>query len=348
MKVLISNDTKSAHYYIRMGIAKALTACNHSVIMWDIHKKAVNDAFDEFEPDLFIGQTYNVNRVLRNAIDERPHMKVVMKASEWGTVSDKINLQQYPILVANDREKREILSLHERTGKPDYIFVHYHPDAIPETHAYWIKYGIRAEAQLNAADIFEFTRGQIIPEFRSDIAFAGGYWPYKAVVLDKYLMPICRRDEYNIKIYGNSTWPTKAYCGFIPDQYIKHAFHSATICPNLHEPHSQEFGYDIIERPFKLLSNKCFVISDSVFGLKDLIPNGIVYADSPDQFSELIDYFIKHPEERDEYIQDGYITVMNNHTYFHRIREMFTRLNMLEEASRVDKAYQGLIKKLQL
>ena len=201
---------------------------------------------------------------------------------------------------------------------------------------------------MNAADIFTFTNGQVLPEFKCDIAFTGGYWPYKAQVLDKYLMPICKEDVYNIKIFGNSKWPTKCYCGFVPDWCIRHAFKSATICPNLHEPHSQVFGYDIIERPFKLLSNKCFVVSDNVSGLKQLIPDGIVYADNPEAFREIIEHYIRNPEDREKYIKNGYDNVMENHTYFHRIHEMFMRLNMLEEASNVEFTYSSMRDKLQL
>ena len=57
-----------------------------------------------------------------------------------------------------------------------------------------------------------------LPELASDMAFIGGYWSYKAQVLDKWLLPLCNSDfNYNIKIFGNQPWPCPQYCGFAGD-----------------------------------------------------------------------------------------------------------------------------------
>lgn len=340
-KILIANDGYHAHYFIRLGYARVLAALGHSVVLWDISKKSVNDAFDDFEPTIFIGQTYNVDRVLFQAIKDRPHLKVVMKASDWGNID--IDLGEFPVLVARDDEKEMLIRLKEETNKPNYVEIHYHEDWVPKTHSEWIRNGIPAVSQLSGADIFEFHGGKPDKRFASDLTFIGGYWPYKAKVLDKYLIPLCK-SNMNIKIFGNAKWPVPQYCGLIEEKYTATALASAKICPNLHEPHSQKYGYDIIERPFKLLSNRCFVVSDYVEGLVKLIPDGMVYTSSPEDFREKIQYFLDNPDARTEYIERGYKAVMENHTYFHRVAQMFSTLGLEDEADECLSRYREFVK----
>jgi hypothetical protein len=314
--------------------------------MWDIHSTPVMDIFDSFNPDVFLGQTYNTTRALCTAIKERPHMKVIMKAGDWGPLTDQIDSVKYPILKASEQEKRIILDLYEEVQKPDYVHIQYHPTYLEDTHGYWKYHGIPINSMMSGADIFEYTNGQFRTEFYSDITFIGGYWQYKAETANQYLIPLCNNFKHRIKIFGNNPWPVPQYCGYIQNEIVKDVLASATICPNLSEPHSQIFGFDIIERPFKLLSNKCFVISDYVEGLNKLFGEKLVMAKSPVEFWEKIDYFIKNPNERLSYIQQGYKEVVNKHTYFHRVSEIFSNLELLSQANKCDEIYQNIKKEL--
>lgn len=328
MKILIANDGPTAFYYIRTGLARAFNAGGHEVMMWDIHKKPVFDMFDEFEPDLFLGQTYNTLPPLIKAIKERPHMKVIMKAADWGPKIDKIPLDDFGILTASRTEQYCILDLYEETGKPDYLHIYYHPDYVEETHGYWIDKGIPVHSHMLGADIFDYTNGKRMEHLVSDLTFIGGYWSYKAQNIDSYLLPLCHSNNYKIKIFGNAHWPVVQYCGYIPTEMAKHALASATICPQLHEPHSTYYGFDMSERTFKLLSNKCFVISDYVEGLYKLFGENLVMAKTPEEFKKLVDHYLKNPDERQQFIDAGYKEVMNNHTYFHRVKDIFNNLNL--------------------
>jgi len=349
MKILIANDGQTAHYHIRLGLARAFGACGHDTIFWDINKKPANDAFDESEPDILMFQTYNVNRIIKQAIKERPHLKVAMKASDWSNFSNSIDKEKYPILCSSKKEQETIIDLLEETGKPDYLYVHHHPLWIEQTHENWIKAGFKVYDQLNAADIFEYSTGTVRPEFVSDITFVGGYWPYKAKTFDKYLIPICKLNEHRIKIFGNSVWPVHQYCGSLDNSLVKDALRSAKICPSLHEPHGQDFGYDINERPFKLLSNKCFVVSDYVEGLVQIFnQDEMVFCRNPSDFKDSIYHFIKYPDERLPYIIRGFKKVINEHTYFHRVIDIFNRLNLPEQADKAIETYDTLKEKIRI
>lgn len=345
MKILIGNDGFTAHYFQRLGLQRAFQFCGHNTVLWNINEKPVNDIFDEFEPDIFIFQTYNLTKTIINAIIERPHIKCTMKAADWSSFMDQQDIEEFHVLVASQKEIDNTFYLFEKCGQPEYVHIHYHSDYVPITHEYWIKNGIPAKSVLLAADTFEYMRGQKLPELESDICFIGGYWPYKARVLDKYLLPLCRKD-YRIKIFGNWQWPTHKYCGFLPLDMSRHAFASSIICPNLSEPHSQEFGFDIIERPYKLLLNQSFVISDYVEGLEKLYPKSIVYAKSPEEFNELIDYYIKNQNERIPFIKSGFVETVKNHTYFDRIIQTFRDFRLVEDEEKAILAKKAFFKQM--
>tara|TARA_R110002020_G_scaffold18912_2_gene65303 strand:- start:614 stop:1660 length:1047 start_codon:yes stop_codon:yes gene_type:complete len=337
MKILISSDGPHAHYYIRMSWAKVFSAMGHDVQLWHKDEKPAFDIFDEFEPDLFMGQTYNLDNALFKCIKCRPHMKVVMRASDWGDIQKDIDLKKYPILVAQEKEKKLLERLKEETGKPDFVHNHYHENWIKHTHNKWKNIGIKPISLIHAADVFDFYLRPPIETLSCDIGFVGGYWPYKAVNLDKYLVSLCHPvGEYKIKIFGSSSWPVVQYLGRIAPENVGALFASATISPNISEPHSQDFGYDIIERPFKILMSGGFCISDYVESMaNDVFTNDeIVFAKTVKEFKTLIDYYIKNPEKRLKHIQSGYESVVQNHTYFHRVSKILSELGMDTEANK--------------
>jgi len=347
MKILISNDGPHAHFYIRTGIGRALTYAGHQVVMWEISKKAAFDAFDEFEPDMFIGQTYNLNEAVRKCILARPNMKVIMKGSDWGAISDSIDRVKYPVLIANEQEIENVAELR-KNGKPDLLYVHYHPDRLGETHNHWDDI-VQTVSLMNAADIFLFTNGKVKDQYKSHVGFMGGRWGYKAQTIDKYLLPLMNpKSRLNIKIFGNSDWGVPQYCGFLPDNEAAHFLRSCDICPNLSEPHSHKYGYDVVERPFKLLANKCFVISDYVEDLEKLFPKSIIHCKTPAEFHEKIGYYLDKPKERAILSQLGYEEVIGGHTYFHRMASIFGELGMGDEQENMLKSLDKCIKELKL
>ena len=330
MKIMIASDGLHAHYYERMAWAKAFNASGNIVSVWDINNTPVFDAFDRFEPDVFLGQSYNMNRALYQCIKERPHLKVGLRAGDWGDFDKNVDRQRYNILFADPLEVDLLRKLKDETGKPDFVHIHYDADAVKVTHNKWDQSGIKSLSIMMSADIFDYTDGVSQPEYESDIAFVGGYWPYKAQIIDRYLTPLCYPlGKYSIKIYGNQRWRVPQYMGFADNTQVKDILASAKICPNLSEPHAQEFGFDVNERCFKLLSNKCGCISDNVASLKKIFDgNGVVFSEEPEEFQGLVDHYIKNPEERHAHKQKGYANVMSNHTNFHRAAEIFSGLGL--------------------
>lgn len=346
MRVIIADDSQgsNAHTYIRLGFARAFAAAGHETIIWDIHSKSAIDMFDEFNPDLFWGQTYNLERGVIKAIEERPNLRVILTGSDWSYYSDNINVDKYPIVTARPREIQLVEELIKKTGKPDFICCHYHDNRIGITHEYWkSRLGVSIYGIPLAADIADYTNGQVIEEFKSDIMFIGGRWAYKSKTIEPWLLPLCSPElNLNVKIFGNRNWGIPQYCGNLETPYVRHMMKSAKVCPNVQELHAHDFGHDINERVFKLLSNKCPVVSDySDSFAKDFFYNGEVeFAKTPAEFKEKCLAVINGDLIID--VNKGYEKVMESETYFHRVSDIFKLLSMSFDSANILSVYASL------
>jgi hypothetical protein len=347
MKILISSDGFHAHYHIRMSWARVFQNLGAEVSLWNIDSKPVFDAFDEFEPDIFIGQTYHITESLIKCIEERPNLKVMMRASDWGDMQNDIDLDKYPILVATEEEKRLIEKLKKKTGKPDFVHNHYTQEWIDVTHNKWKDIGVNPVSMIHAADTFILNKKAPLKDhLMCDVGFVGGYWDYKSKTLDKYIVNLCHPvGDIDIKIFGGG-WPVIQCLGKISDEDLSSFFRSSLVCPNISEPHSQDFGYDIIERPFKILYSGGFCISDFVQSMSDLFnKEEIVFAKTPEELRELIHHYKDNPEERDKHIKQGIKTVEENHTYIDRVGTMLKLLEIEGGQEGCSRLKQNILRK---
>lgn len=317
--------------YRLSGFGNALIAGGHDFRFWRPDEKPAFDAFAEYEPDIFIGTTFDLSRAIEKCVRNRPQMKVILKAGNWG---EPIDEKRYPVVCVTDAEKKQLEKLKAETGKPDFVFCHYHPNRLEETMAGWRQIGIEPVALMNAADVVDCGLGTPRPEFVSDISFVGGYWVYKAQNLNKYILPLCATGKYNIKIWGNQPWPVGQYLGYVENSSVADIIRSTRICLSVSEPHSNVYGFDVIERPFKIASAGGFCISDYVASLaEDVFTNGEMdFFDSYPEMVELIDYYLANPDERAAKADRQRRTVFNGHTYFHRMTTMLGKLGFETEA----------------
>lgn len=324
--------------YVRSGWGRVFAALGHEFIFWRPDRKPAFDVFGEFDPDIFIGTTYDLDRATAKCIRARPHMKVALYASAWGRMADEIPDEEYPITRVRLIEKKMLEELKKEAGRPDFVFSHVSDRYLDGLLGGWRDIGIEPAGILNAADTFAYMGGTSRQEFACDVAFVGGYWPYKARNLDRYLLPLCHPSaSLRVKIFGNQPWPVAQYLGLLDDEDARDVFASATVCPNVSEPHSTDFvfGYDVVERPFKVAAAGGFCISDYVEGMKDIFTNGEVpmFRD-PKEFQEAVRFYAHHPEAREPMMSAARETVLARHTYFHRVAQMLELLGYTEEAER--------------
>ena len=343
MKVMISSDGPHAHLFQRTAWANAFKACGIQAELWDCKNVTAFDAFDSFEPDVFLGQSYNLNDSVIKCIYERPHLKVGLRAGDWGYHEDIVDKSKYNILYCSQKEKMVLKKLKEETGRPNFVHIHYDDQAVKVTHNYFNSIGIKPISLMMCADTTMYSGASFKQELSCDIGFVGGYWPHKGLVIDKYLLPLLHPiGEYRVKIFGNQPWKANQYCGVINDQDVKNLFVSAKICPNLSEPHAQEFGIDVNERIFKILYAGGFCISDSVSAYR-IFGDGVVIAKSPEDFKEKIDYYLQNEEERRAISLAGHNIVKKNHTGFHRIAKIMRELGHEDISKNIISQYERSI-----
>lgn len=343
MKVMISSDGKHAHFFQRMAWVNAFHACGIEAQLWDCNQISAFDAFDSFEPDIFLGQSYNLDPSTFKCIAERPHLKVGLRAGDWGDHEASVDKSKYNILYCSKKEKDVLKRLKDETGKPDFVHIHYDEQAVKVTHNHFESIGIKPISLMMCADTLMYSDAQLDPKLECDIGFVGGYWPYKGLVIDKYLCPLLHPvDKYKVKIFGNQPWPVNQYCGLLADHEVKNLFASAKICPNLSEPHAQEFGIDVNERIFKILYAGGFCITDNVESY-GMFRDGVVIAESPEHFAEMVEYYLNNRAEREGIASKGHSLIKENHTGVHRIAQILSELGFEGMSSNLIQSYKDSI-----
>ena len=80
-----------------------------------------------------------------------------------------------------------------------------------------------------------------------------------------------------------------------------------------------------------------------LYVLKKIFSNNeIVIAETPEEFRDMILYYVNNPDERLPYIDRYYKTIIGRHTYFHRAAQWLTELNLLKEAEHVLHTYNNI------
>lgn len=128
----------------------------------------------------------------------------------------------------------------------------------------------------------------------------------------------------------DETWLQFAGVEFIgvPFEDIPNYYKSAKVCPNIHGDFQKniicEFaqvkGYMINERIFQVILSGGFAISDNnpivkKFFNEDEVP----YAETMDEFKELINKFKNNPELREPYMKKAKERILKEHLYTHRV-----------------------------
>jgi hypothetical protein len=331
---------------VRTGWGRVFAALGHQFSFWNSEGKSAFDVFSEYEPDLYLGTTYDdIDRAVIKNIRKRPNMKVALYASAWGPRADALDPKEYPIVRVSQQEIDILGKLKEETGKPDFVFLHVADHNLEDVLGGWRLIGITPIGVLNAADTFAYAGGIQREHLRSDVSLVGGYWPFKARNIDRFLLPLCHSSKnLNVKIWGNGQWPVTQFLGYCQDETMKDIFASARVCPNVSEPHSTSPLYrsDIVERPFKAALSG-LVVSDYVEEAEVVFKGVLEMAKTPEEYEQKIRYWINsNEEERNEYKARLRKVVLDEHTYFHRIRKILKNLGMSEEASRCLSFYKSI------
>lgn len=337
MKILIE-FSQGASFFVRNSWRRVLEACGHKVYMWAREGKNINDLEAEFGKfDVFLGNTYTIDRSMDKWIRRNPNMKVALFGSNWGELTDKMDSKKYPIVKVTKEEKLILGALYKDIKKPDLIHIHVTPKYLEATMGGWRELGIPIEGILNAGDTFVYKLYKPQEKYKSQVSFVGSRWEYKARTLDKYLGRLCDEEwnRLNIKIFGGGGWDKPQYLGALGEGEDALALASSAICPNVSEQHSPDFGYDIIERCFKVPLCGGLLISDNVASLSEVyINNECPVYNNYNEFKDLIYFYLKNESERTILLNKQRKVILANHTYHHRMSSILKFIGLQKEADK--------------
>lgn len=311
MKILIPHRPGGAFGYITDGWLNALRDRGHQVRRYD----GEISSWEEFDPDLYIGCSGH-----RQPIPSRRRAKVAIHVNPYG-----------PVDVDGINESPENISWTV-AQKPDAVFGYgFHSDRV--MWSYWTKkHNIPWAPLPTAADrVIYHDKGL---ERDLDVVYLGGRWPYKAITIDSFLLPVLRESSIKYKLHGWGEWPSGFCDGGISEDQVVAFLNRGKVGPCISERHTQRYGIDVPERAWKLALCGVLVVHDPVPTLRSHFRSALIARDA-NEYKDLVIKYSRdeNSTERLRIIADQKAEVLANHTYHNRMATLFTTLNFHNEAA---------------
>jgi hypothetical protein len=351
-KALIHYDSPCAHAHPRRACSEIMNLIGIPCLLWDTtnpnNTKPFYDIMDE-NPDLQLLwlQSYNLTQGMVRAIAERPYLKIAIRAADSSPLIDSMDKNKYKIIWASDQQFKLISQIRDIIGNDNLLLFNHYPDKyFPLTHENWIKEGYNVKQNLLGVDLSLYSNPVPREVYHCDATFIGGCIEYKRRRLLPWLGKLDECDDIRLRIYSSHRWSLQSHVGAIPMTENKNALSSSKILLNVSEQHSVDIGADIIERVY-YSAFLGFLISDYVDGINDIFGyDTIVMAKTPDDMREMVQHYLRYPDERLPFMKRARKKVLENHTYFHRVSDMFKNLGMQGESDKTMVIYDMVRNKL--
>ena len=238
--------------------------------------------------------------------------KVLIHVNPYGTVKVG-SIDRGPIIDAKPRDIKWVAA-----QRPDGVFCYADRRTVDTYFNSWrSQHSYKIYPFSLAADHCALSGAEYRDELAFDVGWVGGIWPYKAVMMNKYLIPL--RQKHRCGFYG---WNDPWRMGPISDQDVKHLYRSAKICPSVSESHTVHHPIDMPQRVYNVACAGGFTIHTPTpclerLGLSDVIP----MAHNEAEWFDMIQYYLDHDEERMERAARQKEAILRNHTYLHRITD---------------------------
>lgn len=306
-----------AFQYVTQGIINAFNAAGHQASRWD----GSQQQWDLFKPDLYLGCSGHRQNIPTN----RGHTKIGIHVNPYS--DNKIgSVDGGPTI--DESQSAIDWTVNQ---KPDFVFGYVSNTYIPTYFGHWTsRHGIKVLEMMCAADTTIYKPHAHSKQFECDIAWVGGYWGYKAKMLDIYLKPLF--DKYKTKLFGWGGWANNQT---ISDKDVPILFSSAKVCPSVSEPHSRDFPIDIPERVFKVPASGGFTIHTPSPAISDLFGSSIPMATNEKEWFDLIEYYIKNDDIRVRASTKQRRVILARHTYFDRCINVLNSIGYEQEAQKM-------------
>lgn len=259
------------------------------------------------------------------ALKNYPHVAWV--STYFDGDADYFRRNGFPNMSWNAPLRRRILS-----SEPNFLFT-LSAESRFGFYEGWLREGARLVSLPLACDVQTYANPRALSKFNDvEIAFVGGYWPYKARQFDIYLKPL----ERHLRLFGYSPWPYGNYGGQLPEDEEGSLYSQARVSPVVNEPHVAAMSIDINERVFKVLGAGGLAVTDATEGYRDWFsPDELLVPSSPKQYRELISEILDAPESYTQIRESGRRAVLERHTYAHRAESLCRLLDIALQYSSI-------------
>lgn len=273
----------------------------NSFVTCNIDRKPVYDAFDETEPDLFIGSVLDITRGVARCLTEY-EIPAIFYSPLFQTIS------------AENVECVE--ELKKDCGQPTLIFNFSHSSSSLDA---WKQKGFNTASIMRAMDIIEFPRTEPRTNLKTNVAYFGKH----DETLYPYILPLCTFPaDFTLKIFGPGNWPVTNHLGVVEIPNLKNVYASSDICLDIKLNDDDE----ISTTPFNVFSSGGFCLSNDK-NVKDVFD--IPIFDSPNYLLAIIKNILSYKEKLLRTKKECYENLFyNNHTYLYRMRDLSVLLNM--------------------
>jgi len=170
-------------------------------------------------------------------------------------------------------------------------------------------------------------------KYKYDLVFIGNNYDYhlsRMAGVENIIKPALN-GGYDTKIYGNEWWLDKTkyfnitpdyYGGYLPNECLPAVCSSSKIVLGVHSIDNSETMMSM--RTFEILGSAGFYLTQWTYSIECLFKNHyhLVWSKSSEETSDLIKFYLAHPELRNKIAQQGQAEVYANHTYHKRIKDI--------------------------
>jgi len=268
---------------------------------------------------------YHMAVLLKKQLENLGHPVLIQVSSEWDNAESKT----YDVAIVFRGPKRynvktNQLNIMWNISHPDSISIDEYQDynQVFIASDYWAN-KIAKEVTVPVESMWQCTDPERFLEvteqekqrYRQQLLFVGNSRKInRRIIAD--LLPIA----YDLAVYGQD-WEK-----LIPNQYIKAKYinndevykyyGSADILLNDHWDDMREKGF-VSNRIFDGLACGAFIITDKVRSM-DQLEQFVQTYNTKDELVKWIEYYLNHPEKREELAQKGKVFIINNHTFKQR------------------------------
>ena len=344
MKVLYhipSLDSIYAQRTIYHGFKNAFIDLGHEFQPFTADDNLV-DILESYRPDLFITASHSYYRkyidfdLLRRYRSEG--LFVLVKIDFWDSPISAIRINEARSM-KDDTKLLDLIS----SGDMGDAFFHVLEQDDPRMDGFKETTGHKYHTIPLAADK-TLLKPIYDSRFKADISYVGSALPEKRKFFKDNVFSFGHK--YNLRIYGQDWTHCDRALGWIQrgGQYFNvkllaqirkpklaledeaRIYASSVVSVNVHEEYQRDYGGDCNERTFKIPLCGGFEVVDNVACIKRYFVSGkeLIIAENSEEWVEMVQYYLKHPEKRELIIEAGRLRVLSDHTYHNRADQMIT------------------------